>query len=642
VLFKASRVLVSRGLCQMSERNLHRGGLVAPDARGRGMMTLGPFRGGDEVRVERLEQAKRGAGTDGMGYNRTAMERAENVRGKLRQVPAEAVSALCLAAASAGAILALFISGCGVAGGAVKAGDEVFDPGVVHRLRLELPRESREKLRQEGEERMWVRATLHEGERRYPDIGMRLKGSEGSFRPLDDKPAITIKFDFYVPGQRFHGYKKIILNNAVQDPSYLSDMLGSELFRAAGIPAQRFGHARLYLDGRDLGFYVLAEAPTRDFLARWFPDPSGNLYEGPGDVDSDELDGDAHGGKVDGSDLKALAEAAGERDPRVRMEKMGRLLDLDRFFAFVALETITWHWDGYCMASNNYYIYSDPAGKFVFFPHGMDQLFGEPGAPAFPKMNALVSKALLRTAEGKRRYLEKLTVLSASMDVEALRQKISTSAARIRAAIAESGEDAAAAHDEAVASLIGRLTERMKSLPELIVKGEPAPRKPIELDATGTARPSGWEPVVQMGDPELKKTSAGGSSGGPTLQVSIPHEGEWCASWRATVFLPAGRYRFTGLARTKGVRALGVEGEEPPSGACLRISGRQPETKLLGDSDWRPIEFEFEVEDDGSGEEGVPAGAVVIVCELRAARGAAWFDERSLLLSRIAAEKKEL
>jgi hypothetical protein len=144
-----------------------------------------------------------------------------------------------------------------------------------------------------------------------------------------------------------------------------------------------------------------------------------------------------------------------------------------------------------------------------------------------------------------------------------------------------------------------------------------------------------------MGDPALEKSSAGGSSGGPALEVSILHGGEWCASWRASVLLPAGRYRFSGLMKTEGVRPLGVEGEDPPSGACLRISGRQPETKLLGDNDWRRIGFEFEVEDDGSGEEGMPAGGVVLVCELRAALGAACFDERSLLLSRLAAETEE-
>jgi hypothetical protein len=35
------------------------------------------------------------------------------------------------------------------------------------------------------------------------DVGVHLKGSAGSFRQLGDKPAFTIKFDHFVPGQKY-------------------------------------------------------------------------------------------------------------------------------------------------------------------------------------------------------------------------------------------------------------------------------------------------------------------------------------------------------------------------------------------------------------------------------------------------------
>src|SRR5690606_6804220 len=39
-------------------------------------------------------------------------------------------------------------------------------------------------------ERPKVRATVREGDRTYTDVSMHLKGSAGSFRPFDSKPAI--------------------------------------------------------------------------------------------------------------------------------------------------------------------------------------------------------------------------------------------------------------------------------------------------------------------------------------------------------------------------------------------------------------------------------------------------------------------
>ena len=54
------------------------------------------------------------------------------------------------------------------------------------------------------------------------------------------------------------------------------------------------------------------------------------------------------------------------------------MLDVDRFVTMTALDILFCHWDGYAMNRNNYRIYSDPeSGKFVFMPHGLDQLFGQ-------------------------------------------------------------------------------------------------------------------------------------------------------------------------------------------------------------------------------------------------------------------------
>src|SRR5262249_24800029 len=115
--------------------------------------------------------------------------------------------------------------------------------------------------------------------RTYFPVGIHLKGSTGSFRSLDDKPAFTLNFDRFSRGTRFHGLRKIHLNNSVEDPSYLNEMIGSELFRAAGVPAPRVTHARVELNGTPLGLYVLKEGFTEDLAGRYFKRTDGNWSE---------------------------------------------------------------------------------------------------------------------------------------------------------------------------------------------------------------------------------------------------------------------------------------------------------------------------------------------------------------------------
>ena len=146
-------------------------------------------------------------------------------------------------------------------------GVDVFANGIVHRFQIEIAPSDLAVLRHSS--RKYVPALLREGKEVYK-VGLHLKGSTGSFRGLDDKPGLTLELGRFVPGQRFHGLRKIHLNNSVEDPSYLNELLGGELFRDAGVPAPRVGHAVVELNDRRLGLYVLKEGFTEDFLALHF------------------------------------------------------------------------------------------------------------------------------------------------------------------------------------------------------------------------------------------------------------------------------------------------------------------------------------------------------------------------------------
>ena len=127
--------------------------------------------------------------------------------------------------------------------------------------------------------RTYIQAKIIEGDRVLTNVAIRLRG-HGSFRSLDEKPNFAINFHEFATNQTYRGLKKLMFNNSVQDATGFAEFLATQLFRDAGLPAARVTHARVQLNGRDLGLYVVIEAMTREFLKQHFKNPNGNLYEG--------------------------------------------------------------------------------------------------------------------------------------------------------------------------------------------------------------------------------------------------------------------------------------------------------------------------------------------------------------------------
>src|SRR5437667_5914751 len=296
------------------------------------------------------------------------------------------------------------------------AADTFFKDGRVLNVRIEISQEGISKLRRAGwgggdSQRPRVKATVRESDKIYTNVEVHIKGAAGSFRSIDANPCLTLNFDKFAKGQRFHGLQKISLNNSVQDPTFLTERICRQLFDAAGVPAPRAGHATLDLNGRDLGLYVLTEGFNKQFVGRYFKNNKGNLYDGGFLREiTDGLEKTSGDDPQDQSDLQRLAAAASEPDPVKRIASLERVLDLDRFISLIAMEVMTWHCDGYAMKKNNYRVYHDlDTDRMVFFPHGLDQMFWEPNGLILPRMEGGVARAVVQTPEGRRRYLERMS-----------------------------------------------------------------------------------------------------------------------------------------------------------------------------------------------------------------------------------------
>jgi len=515
--------------------------------------------------------------------------------------------------AGVGALGLTLIVAAGQAAPVPPPGAALFGLGAIHSLRLSVGAADLEGLRRSP--RAYVRAIVRCGEQVYPDVALRLKGATGSFQPVDDKPALTLDFARFAPAQRFHGLRRIYLNNAVEDPTFLNEWLGTALFRAAGLPAQRVAHARVQLNGRPLGLYVLKEGFTQDFIELHFARGDGALYDNDWGCDIDQRMHRNFGPEPGRGqpELDVLAQAVREPDLERRWVALDRVLDVDRFLTFMALEVILVHRDGYCLARNNFRIYVPPdTGRVVFLPDGLDQLFGRADVSWKPRPTGLVAAALLSTPEGQRRYHARmLELLDTVFQPAQLASQLDRRLLEIEPALSRREF-----HDlrREAAALEQRVVRRHQSLLAQLAQPEPST---LEFEA-GTAPLIHW---FKVDEPEGGQMDQLESQDG-VRSLHIRAGPRTSASWRVQVALRPGQYRFEARAKVASVAPLPFGRTQ---GAGLRVGGHiRGSASLVGDSDWQVLTAVFEVT--------AANPAVELLCELNASRGDFWVDLDSVRL----------
>ncbi|HEX4463376.1 MAG TPA: CotH kinase family protein [Solirubrobacterales bacterium] len=274
---------------------------------------------------------------------------------------------------------------------------QIYDPGHVFFIDLTLS--SAEQAKLEAKPTKYVNGTFSmtksangtPGGTEVPFIStrsaeIRLKGNVGgSFRTLSEKPGFKLRFK---QSEAVLGLAKMTLNNMVQDPSMVHETLAYAAFRAAGVPASRTGYAYVRLNGEDIGVYLDLENLDEVGLARIFGSfdkSTQHLYEGegghdvkPGEETEFEVD---EGSEEDISDLEDLIEAVNSEpgEGESWSERVAPNVDLAEMTRMWAVEKYIDHWDGYSghaeagLRPNNYYLFSEPSGRFQMLPWGADQ-----------------------------------------------------------------------------------------------------------------------------------------------------------------------------------------------------------------------------------------------------------------------------
>ncbi|KAI9471011.1 MAG: coth protein-domain-containing protein [Benjaminiella poitrasii] len=207
------------------------------------------------------------------------------------------------------------------------------------------------------------------------------------------------------------GFKKMKLRTTVSDPSYIREYLVSEMYYAANQPATRGSYARVFLNNRAVGIFIVFEKYDDVWLANEFSAgakkyKNGILYEGEGGSGDKRADlsykGDelasyeetaysvsekSDSGVEDLSELVSFTkfidgqlqfqQTADNASISATIPEWEKQIDVEGFLVNMAFEFLHGFWDGYLHNTNNYFLYKSPEeNRFIWINWDYDYYMG--------------------------------------------------------------------------------------------------------------------------------------------------------------------------------------------------------------------------------------------------------------------------
>lgn len=213
-----------------------------------------------------------------------------------------------------------------------------FNPEKVNTVNLTISNEDWQDMLENPLAEEYHLCTIEINGDVYEAAAIRTKGMTSLTQVASsdsDRYSFKIKSDEYVKDQTFNGLSKFVLNNNIQDATYMKEFLSYQLMTELGCPTPLFAYAAVYINDEYYGLYLMVEAVEEEFAERNFGADFGNLYKPEsmgggfggrsGMPDNFGNFGDFQGGFPDG-DRNAMMQQFGDEngfDINAMMQKSG-------------------------------------------------------------------------------------------------------------------------------------------------------------------------------------------------------------------------------------------------------------------------------------------------------------------------------
>lgn len=166
--------------------------------------------------------------------------------------------------------------------------DEIFNQDSFFDFHIKIPGKNLEFLNSNPRKEEYTEAMLiFEGDTLSP-IGLRYKGSIGSFdgylsngltgSKTSTKLSMKLKINWINKSDKFYGLKKLQFHSMNNDNSLMKERLGYYLFNQFGVKAPRCVHARVHINDVYIGVFALVENIDGRFIDYNYSN-DGNIFK---------------------------------------------------------------------------------------------------------------------------------------------------------------------------------------------------------------------------------------------------------------------------------------------------------------------------------------------------------------------------
>ena len=307
----------------------------------------------------------------------------------------------------------------------------VFAQNQILDVSFEIPQASFDAINTEAQppgcvpySRNYYTASVVVDGERFDGIGLRVKGGCGSSRNLSGKASFKANLSWDDPNidgcpntRRFHGLKRLTLNNMVQDRSFTHEKLAYHFYQSMGVVVPRAEYVKVSVNSEYWGLYLNLESIDRRMLSRHFESNGGMLYEGtywcdfipenvPPNLEDDmcisrKFSDDECSSTGPNSDpttyepVRQLANALDQIPDGAFYPAVRDFIDWDAYLSLWAADALLSHWDGYSYdIINNYRVYHNlDIDRWQVIPTGVDQTFDRDVDP-FAVQSQLATRCL--------------------------------------------------------------------------------------------------------------------------------------------------------------------------------------------------------------------------------------------------------
>jgi spore coat protein H len=246
----------------------------------------------------------------------------------------------------------------------------------------------------------YVPVTVSYNNKVWKKVGFRLKGNSSlmsAWGAGNYKLPFRLKMnefgDVYsaVKSQRFYGFKDLSFSSGYSDNSLIREKLGSDLFRAAGVPAARTAFVRVYInygEGKKYsGVYTVVEVIDDTMVKTEFGEDDGNIYKPESTFAkfvATEFEKKNNKDEADFSDVQSVITVLNSdlrtTNPAEWRTQLEATFNVDHFLKWLAVNNAIVSWDAYGRMAHNFYLYNDPDKKLTWIPWDLNMsLSGNPG-----------------------------------------------------------------------------------------------------------------------------------------------------------------------------------------------------------------------------------------------------------------------